>query len=78
MKFGIEWYAKGGVFNKPSVIGVGEAGKEAVMPLENNTGWINDLAYMLSDQITAQGNQFVPTAGASVNNTTNTSEDRHC
>lgn len=76
-KFGIEWYAKGGVFNKPSVIGVGEAGKEAVMPLENNTGWINDLAYMLSDQITAQGNQFVPTAGASVNNTTNTSEDRY-
>ena len=30
---GIEWYAKGGVFNGPSVIGVGEAGPEAVVPL---------------------------------------------
>ena len=32
-KLGIEWYAKGGVFNSPSVIGVGEAGSEAVVPL---------------------------------------------
>lgn len=40
----VEWYAKGGVFNKPSIIGVGENGQEAVMPLENNTGWIGILA----------------------------------
>lgn len=31
--FGIDWYAKGSVFNGPSVIGVGEAGPEAVVPL---------------------------------------------
>lgn len=30
--FGIDWYAKGGVFNGPSVIGVGEAGTEGVVP----------------------------------------------
>lgn len=30
---GISWYAKGGVFNGPSVIGVGEAGPEAAVPL---------------------------------------------
>ena len=29
------WYAKGGLFNSASVIGVGEAGQEAVLPLEN-------------------------------------------
>ena len=29
----IDWYAKGGVFDGPSVIGVGEAGPEAVVPL---------------------------------------------
>ena len=29
----VDWYAKGGVFNGPSVIGVGEAGPEAVVPL---------------------------------------------
>lgn len=29
---GIEWYATGGVFNGPSIIGVGEAGTEFVIP----------------------------------------------
>lgn len=29
------WYAKGGLFKNASVIGVGEAGQEAVLPLEN-------------------------------------------
>lgn len=29
------WYAKGGLFNGAQVIGVGEAGSEAVLPLEN-------------------------------------------
>lgn len=43
--------AKGGVINQPTLAMVGEAGKEAVMPLENNTGWISDLA----GQINAQG-----------------------
>lgn len=31
--FDISWYAKGGLFNGPSVIGVAEAGPEAVIPL---------------------------------------------
>lgn len=34
--FGVDWYAKGGVFNNASVIGVGEAGPEAVVPLSEN------------------------------------------
>lgn len=32
--FSVDWYAKGGIFNSPSVIGVGEAGSEAVVPLD--------------------------------------------
>lgn len=32
--FNVDWYAKGGIFNSPSVIGVGEAGSEAVVPLD--------------------------------------------
>ena len=32
---GVNWYAKGGLFKNASVIGVGEAGQEAVLPLEN-------------------------------------------
>ena len=30
----VDWYAKGGIFNGPSLIGVGEAGSEAVVPLD--------------------------------------------
>lgn len=30
----VKWYAKGGIFNNPSVIGVGERGREAVVPLD--------------------------------------------
>lgn len=32
---GIDWYAKGGEFNSPAIIGVGEAGRETVLPLSN-------------------------------------------
>lgn len=31
----VEWYAKGGLFNGAQVIGIGENGSEAVLPLEN-------------------------------------------
>lgn len=30
----IDWYKKGGIFDRPSLIGVGEAGPEAVVPLD--------------------------------------------
>lgn len=36
-RIGVEWYAKGGIFTQPTVfsgIGVGEAGAEAVLPIE--------------------------------------------
>lgn len=31
---GVDWYKTGGIFNSPSIIGVGEAGSEAVVPLD--------------------------------------------
>ena len=34
---GVDWYAQGGIFTSPSIIGVGEAGPEGVIPL--NTLW---------------------------------------
>ena len=34
---------------------VGEAGKEVVMPLERNTGWIEQLARMITEQGGAGG-----------------------
>lgn len=33
--FDVEWYARGGIFDEASVIGVGEAGPEAVIPLSS-------------------------------------------
>ena len=33
-KLSIDWYKTGGIFDSPSVIGVGEAGAEAVVPLD--------------------------------------------
>lgn len=30
---GVNWYASGGIFNSPSIVGVGEAGQEAVLPI---------------------------------------------
>lgn len=32
----VQWYAKGGIFDDPSIIGVGEAGREAVIPMQGN------------------------------------------
>lgn len=43
----VDWYAKGGLFNAASVIGVGEAGKEAVLPLTNKQAMKN-----IADSIT--------------------------
>ncbi|WP_069648990.1 phage tail tape measure protein [Caloranaerobacter ferrireducens] len=33
-KLSVNWYASGGIFNRPSIIGVGEAGAEAVLPID--------------------------------------------
>lgn len=33
-KFDVKWYKTGGLFDNPSIIGVGEAGTEAVVPLD--------------------------------------------
>lgn len=43
-KVGVNYFAKGGIVDRATLGIIGEAGKEAVMPLENNTGWITDLA----------------------------------
>lgn len=39
-----KWNAKGGIVNGPTVLGAGEDGREAILPLERNTGWIDMLA----------------------------------
>ena len=47
--------ARGGVVDKPTTALVGESGKEAILPLENNTGWIEELANKINTN--TNGNQ---------------------
>lgn len=50
--FSVDWYAKGGIFDGPSVIGVGEAGPEAVVPLNKLWQKLDAIADTGGDQIT--------------------------
>ncbi|MDR2182890.1 MAG: hypothetical protein LBE55_01820 [Clostridiales bacterium] len=45
--------AKGGIVAAPTLALVGERGREAVLPLENNTGWMTDLANVLAEAVAA-------------------------
>ena len=47
--------ARGGIVDSPTVAMIGEAGKEAVVPLERNTTWINQLADKLADKMSNSG-----------------------
>lgn len=54
-KLSVNWNALGGVFDKPTIMpygnslqGLGEAGAEAIVPLENNMQWLDKLAGMLA------------------------------
>ena len=57
--FSIEWYKMGGVFDTPTLFGygngqiggLGEDGAEAIVPLENNTEWLDRLAERLGEKI---------------------------
>ncbi len=42
--FSVDWYKTGGVFDGPSVIGVGEAGPEAVVPLDKMWQKLDEIA----------------------------------
>lgn len=48
--------ARGGIITQPTLALVGESGKEAVMPLERNTGWIDNLAMKLQSEMHGSGN----------------------
>lgn len=50
----IPYLAKGGIVEKPTQAIIGEAGAEAIVPLENNTQWIDKLA----EKIGKKGNSY--------------------
>ena len=58
----VQWYARGGIVDGPTLIGAGEAGKEAIIPLERNTGWIR----MVAEQIVAELEKLAPAGNISL------------
>ena len=50
-KWSVSYFAKGGIVDRPTNAIIGEAGKEAIMPLENNTGWIDNLGDRIAQNI---------------------------
>ena len=40
----VDWYAKGGIFDSPHLIGIGEAGPEAVVPLDKLWDKLDNIA----------------------------------
>ena len=51
--FSVNWYKTGGLAYNPSVVGIGEAGPEAILPLENSK-----VMGMIADSITENGGGF--------------------
>ena len=73
---GVRWYAKGGFFNSANVIGVGEAGREAVLPLENKRNmkpYAQAVASLMNDFV--GGNSGTYNINITQNNTINSELD---
>lgn len=57
--FNLPRLAKGTVLTQPTPVIAGEAGAEAIMPLENNLEWLDILADKLASRIGAGGSPYV-------------------
>lgn len=62
----VPYLAKGGIVDSATLAVIGERGKEAVMPLENNTGWISLLADKLASRMPQGGNSSYPSGPLSI------------
>lgn len=57
--FNLPRLAKGGVISQPTQAIIGEAGREAVVPLENNMEWLDILADKLASKIGTSGGSYI-------------------
>ena len=70
--FSVNWYAKGAVFDSPTVVGIGEAGREAVIPLEGQ--YMRPFAKTIAEEIDGLGNTSNVTFNVTVNGADNPEE----
>lgn len=83
-KLSIKWNAEGGVFDRPTIVpygntlqGLGEAGAEAIVPLEKNTQWLDKIAEKLASKqpntpvvLNVDGKTFAQTSINTINDLT--------
>lgn len=62
-RLSVQWFAKGGILDGAQIfgrmgstlLGGGERGREAILPLDTNTGWMDVLANRISQSLNADG-----------------------
>ena len=67
-RLNVDWYAKGFITNGTSIlngIGIGERGREALLPLDSNDGWKDEIAHRIAMILDGNG------GGGDVNATIN-------
>jgi hypothetical protein len=63
-RLSVQWFAKGGILNGAQIfgrmgstlLGGGERGREAILPLDTNTGWMDVLANRIAQILNVDGN----------------------
>lgn len=64
---GVSWYAKGGIATAPSLVGVGEAGNEAIVPLSGS--YMRPFAEAIAESMGGNGGNTIYIDGATYNDT---------
>ena len=62
-RLSVQWFAKGGILDGAQIfgrmgstlLGGGERGREAILPLDTNTGWMDVLANRIAQSLNADG-----------------------
>lgn len=70
--FSVNWYAKGAVFDNPTLVGIGEAGREAVIPLEGQ--YMRPFAKTIAEEMDGLGSTSNVTFNVTVNGADNPEE----
>ena len=66
-RLSVSWFAKGGILDGAQIfgrmgstlLGGGERGREAILPLDTNTGWMDDIAHRIASTLGSQGGSDV-------------------
>lgn len=66
-RLSVSWFAKGGILDGAQIfgrmgstlLGGGERGREAILPLDTNTGWMDDIAQRVASALGSQGGSDV-------------------